>query len=227
MPHIGMMQEKSLHAALKAWYAQPGDLVETLVDGYVIDIVQASHTLVEIQTRSFSSMKRKLLSLVDQHPIRLVHPVAQERFVVRVDSDGVLVSKRKSPKRDTVFNVFREFVSFPSLMAHPNFSLEVLLIREEEIWRDDGRGSWRRKGWSIYDRRLLEIVDRVVLMTPADCAALIPTHLPQAFDCKELANALKIQLPLAQKTAYCLREMGALRIIGKRGRATLYERDLL
>jgi hypothetical protein len=223
--HIGTLREKSLHAALKSWYAQPGDLMETAVGGYVIDIVREPQTLIEIQTRSFSSMKRKLTALLDQYSIRLVHPIAQERYVVRVDGDGVVISRRKSPKRGKVFDVFREFVCFPTLLAHPNFSLEVLLIHDEEIWRDDGKGSWRRKGWSIYDRRLINVIDSVVLTSPLDCAALIPAHLPETFDCKELATALKIQPPIAQKMAYCLREMGALQVVGKRRRALLYQRQ--
>ena len=37
-PTIGTYQEKSLHAALKAWYAAPGDRIpEQPVDGYVAD----------------------------------------------------------------------------------------------------------------------------------------------------------------------------------------------
>jgi hypothetical protein len=222
--HIGTLREKSLHSALKTWYMQPDDLMETSVGGYVIDIVRGEKTLIEIQTRSFSSMKRKLTTLLDQYSIRLVHPIAQERYVMRVDSDGVVISRRKSPKKGKVFDVFREFVSFPTLMAHPNFSLEVLLIHDEEIWRDDGKGSWRRKGWSIYDRRLVNVVDSVVLTSPSDCSALIPAQLSETFDCKELAAALKIQPPIAQKMAYCLREMGALQVVGKRKRAFLYAR---
>ncbi|MGH7006278.1 MAG: hypothetical protein ACREIP_20215, partial [Alphaproteobacteria bacterium] len=35
---IGLLRETDLHAALKRWYAQPGDEFETALDGYVIDI---------------------------------------------------------------------------------------------------------------------------------------------------------------------------------------------
>jgi len=34
------MNEKPLHAALKAWYYQPGDEVEMAVDSYIIDILR-------------------------------------------------------------------------------------------------------------------------------------------------------------------------------------------
>src|SRR5690606_6120510 len=146
MPQIGQLQEKSLHAARKALYARPGDLLETKVDGYIIDVVR-DDTLIEIQTRQFSALKTKLAHLLETHRVRLVHPIAQVRWVVRVNEDGEIVSRRKSPRRGTVDLLFRELIRFPELIAHPNFSIEIVFTHEEEIWHNDGRGSWRRKRW--------------------------------------------------------------------------------
>jgi hypothetical protein len=56
---VSVLNEKPLHAALKEWYAQPGDLLEVSVDGYVADIARG-HLLVEIQTRNFAAIKQKL-----------------------------------------------------------------------------------------------------------------------------------------------------------------------
>ena len=56
-PHVGTLREKPLHADLKHWYAEEGDLVEEPVGGYVIDLVRDG-LLIEIQTRSFSSRWR-------------------------------------------------------------------------------------------------------------------------------------------------------------------------
>jgi hypothetical protein len=70
---IGTLRETGLHADLKRWYAQPGDEFEIALDGFVIDIRRGQH-LIEIQTRSFSSMRRKLLALAERHPVRVVHP---------------------------------------------------------------------------------------------------------------------------------------------------------
>ncbi len=225
---IGTLQEKSLHAALKAHYAQPGDRVECALGGYVIDIVRADEAggCIEIQTRHLGAMKPKLNALLDQYPIRVVYPVAQERAVVRVDTDGVLISRRKSPKRGTVYHLFPELVSLPGLIKHPNLTLEVLLIRDEEIWIDDGQGSWRRKHWSIADRRLIAVVEAVPLETVADFAALVPASLPEVFDSGELGKAIHQPRPLARKMAYCLREMGVFQLVGKRGKALLYSRSL-
>ena len=38
---IGTLGEKSLHAALKRWYARPDDQIECVVEGYHIDLVRA------------------------------------------------------------------------------------------------------------------------------------------------------------------------------------------
>ncbi len=218
------MREKSLHAAIKQWYALPGDKLETRIGSYVVDIVRGE-LLIEIQTSSFAALRRKLSALTKNHPVRLVHPIAQAKWIVRLDEDGeAVLSRRKSPKKGRVEDVFWELVSFPRLAANPNFSLEVLLIHAEEILINDGRGSWRRKGWSIYDRRLLEVIERVVLATPANFGALLPPALPEQFTNKELAGALKIRLKLAQKMSYCLRHMGAIGVAGKRGRAILYNK---
>ena len=67
---INTMQEKSLHAALKAWYARPGDRFEVEIGGYVIDLVQDG-LLIEIQTGNFSSIRNKLNALLPDHPVRL------------------------------------------------------------------------------------------------------------------------------------------------------------
>jgi hypothetical protein len=65
---IGRLNEKSLHADLKQWLAQPGDQFEVAIDGFVIDIVRGDK-LIEIQTRNFGAMKRKLTQLLDHHPV--------------------------------------------------------------------------------------------------------------------------------------------------------------
>jgi hypothetical protein len=67
---IGTLRETSLHAALKAWYARSGDELEASVEGYQIDLRRGAQ-LIEIQTRNFAALKRKLTQLVERHPVRL------------------------------------------------------------------------------------------------------------------------------------------------------------
>ncbi|OQX62058.1 MAG: hypothetical protein B5M51_06630 [Anaerolinea sp. 4484_236] len=222
MSGIGTLNEKPLHAALKEWYACPGDQFEVPVDGFVIDIVQ-DDLFVEIQTGNFASIKSKLNKLARSHRVRLVYPIAQEKWIVKLPKDGDgEITRRKSPKRGRVEDLFWEIVSFPQLLAIPNFSLEVLMIKEEEIRRYTGKRKWRRKGWGTQERLLLEVVDQKLFEEPADWRALLPKGMGE-FTTKDLAEAIGIRRQLSQKMAYCLRKADVVNLIGKRGRANLYK----
>lgn len=224
MHQIGELNEHPLHASLKAWYARPGDQVEVAVDGYVVDILQDGE-LVEIQTGNFSSVRDKLRTLIRTHPVRLVYPLAQEKWLYKLPkAEWEGPRRRKSPKRGRVEDVFRELVSFPDLMLEDQFTLEVVLIQEEEVRRFTGRKMWWRNGWEAVEHRLLEVVERHVFQTPKDLGRLLPDELPEAFTTKELSQGLGGPRWLAQKMAYCLREMGEISAVGKRGRAILYVR---
>ena len=223
MKGIGLLNEKSLHASLKEWYAEPGDRFEVTVDGYVIDIVQGD-LLLEIQTGNFSAIKAKLTNLVSEHKIRLVYPIALEKWIIKLAKNGVDEAiRRKSPKKGRVEDLFWEMVSFPRLIENPNFSLEVLLIREDELRRYRGKQKWRRREWVIEERQLLEVVERKMFEDQRDLLTLIPEKFEEPFTTKDIAEALGIKIQLAQKMAYCLRETSVIGFKGKRGRANLYE----
>ncbi len=226
-PIIGTLSEKSLHAKLKRQYTEDGDSSEQLVDGYVIDVVKADR-LVEIQTGNFGGMKKKLAALLPTHKIELVYPISQEKWIVRWDKDGRLQSRRKSPKRGRWEDIFNEMMRIPHLMLHPNLTVTLLLIKQDEIWRNDGKGSWRRKRWSIYDHRLLSVVEKRSVGTAEEWLSFLPKGMPPLFTNQELATAVffpkpnKQQLKLAQKMSYTLRHAGLLSVVGKKGNAHLY-----
>ena len=224
-PHVGTLREKSLHRALKEWYAEEGDLIEEPVEGFVIDLVRGG-LLIEIQTRGFSAMKRKLATLLEGHPVRLVHPIAAQKWIVKLRDTGEIESRRKSPKRGAFVDVFAELVSFPELVAHDGLTLEVLLVDEEELRRFDGNRAWRRRGWVVEERRLVEVVDRLVIDSPAGLAALLPQEIPSEFTTADLSDALGRPRRLAQQMAYCLRRAEVLEEVERRGNAVVYRRGL-
>ena len=218
---IGTLGERSLHSALKEWYALPGDQLEEKVDGFHIDIVRGS-LLIEIQTTNFSSIKSKLNKLAEKRPVRLVFPIAQEKWIVRLAADGMMrLGRRKSSKKGNLYHLFGELVSIPDLIKSENFSLEVLLIQEEEVRCNDGTGSWRRKGLRIMDHYLIEILSQHIFNKPSDFKTLIPPELPEPYSTKELAEGIDQPRWLAQKIAYCLRHMGAIEVVGKKGNSLL------
>lgn len=187
----------------------------------MVDIVR-DDLLIEIQTRNFASINSKLRELTRSYEVRLVYPVVQEKWIVRSTDDAGVAVRRKSPKRGRLEDLFWELVSIPQLLSNPNFSLEVLMIKAEEVRRyDNKRKRWRRKGWVIETRRLVDVLDRRLFGKSADWLTFVPDGL-QSFTTKDLAAVADTRRDLAQKIAYCLRQARMIELIGRQGRANLY-----
>jgi hypothetical protein len=220
---IGVLREGPLHAAVKDLLARPGDTAEVPFGRYVIDLVRADGELLEIQTGGFSPLGPKLDALLDGHRMRIVHPVAAERRIVRVDEHGEVVgTPRRSPARAGATAVFDRLVAFPSLLAHPNLTVEVLLCREDHL-RGPEPTRRRRRTRDPGARRLVEVLGSVVLSSPADVRALLPDTLAdEPFTTRELGAALGCPRVLAQRVAYCLHALEVLEPAGRRARAPLH-----
>lgn len=217
-----MLREAPLHASLKEWYTQPGDRTETPVGSYVVDIVRGD-LLIEIQTRSFAKMRSKLTKLLDNgHRVRIVHPIPVDNWIVKIEDDGTIVSRRRSPKHGQPVDVFSELVAFPQLAAHEALEIELVMTTQEVLRRHEPGKAWRRKGWVVAERRLIEVETTVRLSSVDDMTALLPTDLPSPFTTRDLASELKRPMRTAQQMAYCLRKMGAITEVGKRGNAIEY-----
>ena len=216
------MTEYSLHSELKDWYMVSGDELEVTVEDFRVDILRGK-LLIEIQTGNFSAVKKKLIKLLLNNQVRLVYPIAKLKWIVHVSKSGEFVRRRKSPKKGKLIDLFHELVHAPCLVKDRNFSLEVLLIEEEEVRCSDGEGSWRRRGVSVKDRKLLNVFDRFVFEDSRAFLEFLPKELDECFTNKVLALKLGVSVRLAQKMTYCLRKMGAISIVGKRGNELFFQ----
>ncbi len=219
---IGVLQESSLHFDLKNWFALPGDEIEAPVDGYMIDILRGER-LIEIQTGGFWHIRSKLHKLLDSHPVTLIYPVATQKWIVKSGENETIESRRKSPRHGRVEDLFYELVAIPQEACHPNFELIVVEVLQEEWQKRGSGGSWRRKGWVIMDNRLIGVKDQRKFDKPSDFLKMLPEKLPSKFSNRDLAKELGIRDALARKMTFCLRRMNLIELVGKQGRAYLFQ----
>lgn len=213
---IGTLNEGSLHAELKRLEAEPGDRFEVELGGFVIDIVRGQQ-LIEIQTGPSGPMGRKFDALLESHEIRVVHPVPA---AIWLHTPGT--KPRRSPTRGTAHSVFEWLVSVPTLLDHPNFSLDILLIEEDRHREHDPTLRRRRGGWRVVDRTLRRVLDRHHYGSVTDLLALLPPDLPRQFTTADLAGGAAINRRLAQQMAYCLREANAITEVGRTAEGIVY-----
>lgn len=217
--------ETSLHRDLKALYARKGSRIEVPLGRYRIDVV-SGRQLVEIQAGSLAAIRDKIRELLEDHRVLVVKPIVAEKLLVkRAEKDGPVVERRKSPKRGQWLDVFHELVYFTRVFPHRRLTLDLLLVDIEE-WRYPGHGRrrrWRLRDHEVEDQKLVAIRETCRLQTAHDLARLIPCPLPQPFQTRQLADGLGVAAWVAQRIAYCLRKMGAVREVGKQGNLRLYE----
>jgi len=202
-PHIGTLNEGSLHAALKERYAKPGDRFEVPLGRFVIDIMRGDH-LIEIQTGAFGAMGRKLDMVLEEHTLHLVYPVAVATWLCRPGK-----APRKSPKRGSIYSLFDELVSVPTLLDHPNLSLDVTLVDVDKIQVADPKARRGRGGFRTVDRELRQVLETHTFTSAEDLLALLPVgDLPDEFTTADIAAAIDVDRAMAQRIAYCFRPLG-------------------
>lgn len=198
-----------MHAALKQHYANPGDRFEVAVDGMVIDLVQSDGRLVEVQTGALGAMGPKLDRLLGEHEVLIVHPIAVQTVLVRRGKPD-----RRSPRKGKLVDIFEQLVSVPTLLDHPNLTIDVPLVIEEKVKVEDPTMRRRRGGWRTVDRRLVEIVDLCRLSDPSDLDDFVPVDLPDVFTTADMATGA-LTRDEAQRIAYCMRALGRFEVVAR------------
>ncbi|MFP6574523.1 MAG: hypothetical protein VB912_05175 [Pirellulaceae bacterium] len=216
--------ETTLHRQLKQLYTDTRSRQEVPLDNYRIDVVRGD-VLVEVQLGSIAAIRDKLHKLLVDHCVLVVKPIIARKHLVKLSGrDGEVVSRRRSPKRGTIMNLFDELVYCTGLFPHPNLCIDVPLIEMEEL-RFPGHGRRRRQrenDFQVQDQRLLNVESIQRFATGTDLRKLIPATLPTTFHTGHLAEAIEQSRETAQQIAYCFRHMKITRQVGKEGNAILY-----
>jgi hypothetical protein len=216
--------ETSLHRELKLLYAGRQAQFEVPVDGYRADAIVRGR-VIEIQHGPLGAIRDKIRTLLADHRVTVVKPIVASKLLVKQsDKGGEVLSRRLSPKRGRLLDLFHDLVHFTNVFPHPRLTLEVLLVDVEE-WRYPGHGRrrrWRTSDHQVEDQRLVNILQKHRLRTIADLASLVDVPLTEPFDTGDLAQGLDVPRWIGQRIAYCLHQMGAFEQTGKQGNARLY-----
>jgi len=215
-----MENESSLHRSLKFRYALPGR-TETERAGFICDAIGKEDEAVEIQTGNFTALKKKLPALLKEGKVRLIYPVIVNKTLELYDNEDNLIRRKKSPKKGKAWDIFNELIYAPALVGMRGLIMEITLVNAIERRRNDGKGSYHRKGISIEDRILENTLESIILKKKGDWRRFLP--LKGEITKKNLAAAAQIDPLLARKTLYVLEKAGIVKKIGKQARSWVYQ----
>jgi hypothetical protein len=222
------MNESSLHRKLKYQYAGKGGKTEVSTGEYVADGRRKDGEYIEVQTGSFAPLKEKVKELAASGGVRIIHPVAVKKIieVYKPGSGkvpfGALLYRRKSPLKGSPWDIFDALLSAPLLPLIKGLSIEVVFVDVLEKRVKDGKGSWRRKGISLYDKELAACHESVILKKLSDYLRFIPFKKKEEFTSSLLAGREGISADTARKALYVLTKMKLVKRKGKKRNAWVY-----
>lgn len=219
---IGTLSEKTLHAVLKNYYAPDVGMQEIPIENFIADIYTGSE-IIEIQTRSFNNMRRKLSAFLPICPVTIVYPIPRVKWLSWIDEEtGEATPRRRSPKRGNAYQAFAELYKIRPFLSDENLKFRFALIDMQEFRLLNGWSRDRKRGSDRYDRIPEVFAEEICISRREDYAQFIPHGIREPFTAKEFAGCAGISARLARTALLLLTELDIVGRIGKQGNSYLY-----
>ncbi len=216
---IGSLNEHTLHLALKK-YIEPDPAFHEVEYGSFVADVKRGSCICEIETTSFTRMKKKLDFFLNENEVTVVYPIAVKRWVVFVDpKTGETSERRRSPVKGRPSDVCVELFKIREYIGHPNFALKLVFIEELNYKRRKGKRSSVRE-----DRIPLSFVSEMNIVTNEDYAMLVDVIPDGDFTAKDFEKANKLG---SMGSWYMLQILICAKVIekvGQKGNAFIYRK---
>jgi len=221
---IGTLREKTLHAVLKRYFEPDCAKHEKSVGSFIADIASDSG-IIEIQTRAFEKLRKKLTDYLEVSPVTVVYPMPQTKWLIWIDEQtGETTKKRKSPRQGRIYDAIVELYKIKSLFNHANFRLCIVFVDLDEYRYLNGWSQDKKRGSTRFDRIPVEITEELYFDCAADYMRFLPKELDSQFTTKDYKTATGVDLYTSQLALGILRQVGMIERVGKRGNLNVYSR---
>ena len=221
---IGTLGEKTLHAIFKYYFEPDSTYHEIRYQGFVADILHGQD-VIEIQTRGFNKLRRKLDAFLQEGKVQIVYPIPYEKWLEWIDEEtGAISSKRKSPKKGSIYDSFYELYKIKHYLNNPNLKITLVFVNIEEQRLLNGWSHDKKKGSQRFERIPTKLVDQVDINGVEDYTKFLPETLPEVFSTKDYQKATKLTITRARTGVHILHYLGVVEPVGKKGNAILYKR---
>ena len=221
---IGTLGEKTVHSVLKCYLSPEHLNHEVKVGGFVADICTGNE-IIEIQTRSFDKLRRKLTTFLAFAPVTVVYPIHNTKWIRWINPQtGEISPRRKSPKSGSPYSIFPELYKIKNYLNHPNLRFRIIMMDLEEYRILDGWSEDKKKGSTKSDRIPTELVEELCIGGKDGYQLLIPDNLEAEFTAKDYKKASGMPLKASRTALHVLHYVGAVERIGKKGNTFIYRK---
>lgn len=221
---IGILNEHTLHLALKKYIEPDVSFHERKVGRFVADIKRGNE-IFEIETRSFSNVKRKLDEFLKDNVVTVVYPVAKIKWVVWIDPEtGELSKKHKSPKKGRACDVIPELYKLKKYICNEKFRLKIVMAEIVDYKRKDGWSYDGKRGATREERVPINYFEVFDINSSHDYSILFDVVPDGEFTASEFAKMNKMTRMHTWSAIQIMLEACIIERIGKNGREYIYRR---
>lgn len=221
---IGTLGEKTLHAVLKRFY-EPDESCREIKTGSFYADIKKDDKIIEIQTRAFDKLRKKLDFFLRDNDVTVVYPVAAVKSIAWIDEKGNVSKKRKSGKKGTLHDIYGELYKIRPQLNCDRLHLRIVLLDITEYRNLDGWSYDKKRGSTRYERIPNKLIGQHYIESLEEYLDFIPDGLSEPFTVKDFAKKAKITEYRASTALNILNTVNAVTRVGKRKQAYLYERN--
>lgn len=218
---IGEYQEKAIHFILKNYFECDLDKMEVKIDGMIADICN-ENGIIEIQTRNFDRLRKKLDVFLEKYDTTIVYPLIKSKKITWLNSENSADYNRKSPIHMNIFNAFKELYKIKTYLINKNLHFCFVFVDIVEFKNLDGYGKDKKKKASSFNKLPINISEIINFDSFLDFKNIFDGSEGE-FTSKSLAKMKKIKLKDAQVALTVLSYLGIVEKIGKDGRSFIYK----
>lgn len=194
---ITTYMERDLHLSLKYKFCRDRACHEIKVGRYVADVL-SDGTVYEIQTGSFSPLRKKLEYYLENtdYKVVIVKPLAKNRRIFWLDeaSGEVVKAPRLSSKHETLTSGISDLYYIRDFLGRERISFCFVMMEIDEMRKLDGYGKSKKIRATSVDRIAGEIYSTEYINNVSDLAAAVLPLLPdEPFSRDELSKCLGLK----------------------------------
>lgn len=220
---IGEYKEKTMHVVLKNYYENDCDKQEVKIDGFVADICN-EYGIIEIQTRNFNAMRKKLDCFLQNYEVTIVYPLFSNKYINWIDSNNEKDYMRKSPRHDSLYKAFKELYKIKMYLDNPNLHLMFVFLDVVELKYMDGWSKDGKKGSTSLNKVPTRINDEIYIDNYKDFNKYM-NITKEEFTVKDFAKDNNCTINNASLAINIFKYLKLIKMVGKNGRAFLYRKE--
>ena len=221
---IGTKQEKTLHQIIKYYLTLDESKHEVSIDKKIVDIY-INNQIYEIQTQGFDKLRSKLEALLLNYKVTIVYPIPYIKQIYLINEYGEIISNRKSPKKGSVLEIFKELYKIKSYLKNDNLKFKIIMFNSDEYRDQIPKKHVRSKGYKRNDQIVSEIIKEYDINKEYSLVNLLDDlNLPEVFTTEDVRKKGKVSKKTSSLVLNILSYLGYVEKIGAKNRYNVYKR---